>query len=79
MNLYTALVLMEYLKAEVKDSSLIPDIVKSTAFLDSCNLLKCNDEVDATIEELSTSVGADIQPILIRYVYLSSSINMRMH
>ncbi|AET01350.1 putative gamma-tubulin complex component protein [Medicago truncatula] len=59
-----ALVLMENLKAEVKDASLVPDMVKSTAFLDVCNLLNCNSEVSATIEELSTSVGADIQPIL---------------
>jgi len=60
---------MENLKAEVKDASLVPDMVKSTAFLDVCNLLNCNKEVSATIEELSTSVGADIQPILQGYVY----------
>ncbi|XP_027336976.1 uncharacterized protein LOC113850592 isoform X2 [Abrus precatorius] len=59
-----ALVLMEHLKAEIKDSSLIPDMVKSTAFLDACNLLKCNNEVDATVEELSTSIGTDIPTFL---------------
>ncbi|WJX95322.1 hypothetical protein P8452_76657 [Trifolium repens] len=59
-----AFVLMENLKAEVKDSSTIPDTVKSTAFLDACNILNCNNEISDTIEELSTTLGADIQPIL---------------
>jgi hypothetical protein len=61
---------MENLKAEVKDSSTIPDTVKSTAFLDACNILNCNNEVSETIEELSTILGADIQPILRRYLPL---------
>lgn len=69
MDLYAALVLMEHLKTEVKDSSILPDMVKSTAFLDACNLLKCNNEVAVTIEELSTSLGADIQAFLRRYEY----------
>ncbi|KAG4947518.1 hypothetical protein JHK87_043525 [Glycine soja] len=59
-----ALVLMEHLKAETKDSSLIPNMVKSTSFLDTCNLLKCSNEVDANMDELSTSLGADIQTFL---------------
>ncbi|XP_058752863.1 uncharacterized protein LOC131626065 isoform X1 [Vicia villosa] len=59
-----AFVLMENLKTEVKDTSLVPDSVKSTAFLDACNILKGSNEVSATIEELSKTVGADIQPIL---------------
>ncbi|KAI5381475.1 hypothetical protein KIW84_063988 [Lathyrus oleraceus] len=49
---------------EVKETSLVPDTVKSTAFLDACNILKCSNVVSATIEELSKTVGADIQPIL---------------
>ncbi|KAL5063161.1 hypothetical protein RYX36_024898, partial [Vicia faba] len=57
-------VLMENLKTEVEDTSLVPDTAKSTAFLDACNILKCSNEVSATIEELSKTVGADIQPIL---------------
>ncbi|XP_057431804.1 uncharacterized protein LOC130724555 isoform X2 [Lotus japonicus] len=61
-----AFVLMEHLKAEVKDSSLIPDVVKSTAFLEACNLLQCNNEVAASIDELSMNVGADIQTFLRR-------------
>ena len=69
MSLDVALVLMEHLKEEVKDSPLIPDTVKSTAFLDACNLLKCDNEVAATIQELSTDIGADIQTFLSRYVY----------
>ncbi|KAI5381477.1 hypothetical protein KIW84_063989 [Lathyrus oleraceus] len=59
-----AFVLMENLKTEVKETSLVPDTVKSTAFLDACNILKCSNVVSATIEELSKTVGADIQPIL---------------
>ncbi|XP_020219645.1 uncharacterized protein LOC109802611 [Cajanus cajan] len=59
-----ALVLIEHLKAEVKDSSLIPNKVNSTAFLDASNLLKCNNEVDANIDELSTCLDADIQTFL---------------
>ncbi|KAI5440267.1 hypothetical protein KIW84_025551 [Lathyrus oleraceus] len=53
---------------EVKETSLVPDTVKSTAFLDACNILKCSNVVSATIEELSKTVGADIQPILTRYL-----------
>ncbi|XP_040865453.1 uncharacterized protein [Glycine max] len=59
-----ALVLMGHLKEEIKDSSLIPNMVKSTSFLDACNLLKCSNEVDANIDELSTSLGADIETFL---------------
>jgi hypothetical protein len=44
--------------------------MKSTAFLDACNILNCNNEVSETIEELSTILGADIQPILRRYLPL---------
>ncbi|PNX94542.1 Spc97/Spc98 family of spindle pole body (SBP) component [Trifolium pratense] len=65
-----AFVLMENLKAELKDTSTIPDTMESTTFLDACNILNCNNEVSATIEELSTTVGADIQPILRRYLPL---------
>ncbi|XP_057426261.1 uncharacterized protein LOC130719667 [Lotus japonicus] len=61
-----AFVLMEHLKEVVKDSSLIPDVVKSTAFLEACNLLKCNNEVVSSIDELSTNVGADIHTFLRR-------------
>lgn len=63
-----AFVLMENLKTEVKETSLVPDTVKSTAFLDACNILKCSNVVSATIEELSKTVGADIQPMLTRYL-----------
>ncbi|KAL2336473.1 hypothetical protein Fmac_010919 [Flemingia macrophylla] len=59
-----ALVLMEVLKAELKDSSLIPSKVNSSALLNACNLLKSNDEVDANIDELSTTLGADIETFL---------------
>jgi len=69
MDLCAALVLMGHLKEEIKDSSLIPNMVKSTSFLDACNLLKCSNEVDANIDELSTSLGADIETFLRRYVY----------
>ncbi|KAL5148234.1 hypothetical protein HKD37_13G035302 [Glycine soja] len=41
-----------------------PHTVKSACFLDDCNLLKCSDEVDANIDELRTSLGADIQTFL---------------
>jgi hypothetical protein len=44
--------------------------MKSTAFLDACNILNCNNEISETIEELSTTLGADIQPILRRYLPL---------
>jgi len=72
MDLCAALVLMEHLKAEIKGSSLIPNTVESTSFLDACNLLKCSNEVDANIDDLSASLGADIsdmQTFLRRYAY----------
>jgi len=31
--------------------------------------LKCNNEVNANIEELNTNLGADIQTFIERYVY----------
>jgi len=67
MNLCAALVLMEHLKSQIKESSLISNT--SASVLDACNLLKCNNEVNANIEELNTSLGADIQTFIERYVY----------
>ncbi|KAF7825595.1 uncharacterized protein G2W53_016759 [Senna tora] len=58
-----ALVLMEYLKAQVKDSSLIPDVVKSADFLDSCNLLKCVNEGVMSIEDLSEKIGVNLEKL----------------
>ncbi|CAJ1932586.1 unnamed protein product [Sphenostylis stenocarpa] len=63
-NLYAALILMEHLKSQIKDSSIISNTVNSTALFDACNLLNFNNEVDANIDELSTSLGADIQTLL---------------
>ncbi|XP_027926825.1 uncharacterized protein LOC114183864 [Vigna unguiculata] len=57
-----ALVLMEHLKSQIKESSLISNT--SASVLDACNLLKCNNEVNANIEELNTSLGADIQTFI---------------
>ncbi|BAT84182.1 hypothetical protein LR48_Vigan03g097700 [Vigna angularis] len=55
-----ALVLMEHLKSQIKESSVISNAVRSASILDACNLLKCSNEVNANIEELNTSLGADI-------------------
>ncbi|CAJ1932612.1 unnamed protein product [Sphenostylis stenocarpa] len=63
-----ALILMEHLKSQIKDSSIISNTVNSTALFDACNLLNFNNEVDANIDELSTSLGADIQTLLKRVV-----------
>ena len=60
---------MEHLNAEVKDSLHIPDTVKSADLLDDCNLLKCDNEVAATGEELYTNIGADIQAFPRRCIY----------
>ncbi|CAJ1949686.1 unnamed protein product [Sphenostylis stenocarpa] len=59
-----ALILMVHLKSQIKDSSIISNTVNSTALFDACNLLNFNNEVDANIDELSTSLGADIQTLL---------------
>ncbi|XP_014492996.1 uncharacterized protein LOC106755368 [Vigna radiata var. radiata] len=59
-----ALVLMEHLKSQIKESSVISNAVRSASILDACNLLKCSNEVNANIEELNTSLGADIQKFI---------------
>jgi len=69
MSLFAALVLMEHLKSQIKESSLISNTARSASSLDACNLLKCNNEVDVNIDELNTSLGVDIQAFLLRYVY----------
>ncbi|KAG2404722.1 uncharacterized protein HKW66_Vig0116440 [Vigna angularis] len=58
--LANSLVLMEHLKSQIKESSVISNAVRSASILDACNLLKCSNEVNANIEELNTSLGADI-------------------
>ena len=57
---------MEYLKAQVKDSSLIPDVAKSVAVFDACNLLKCNNHGVMSIEDLSKNFGVDLFKLLRR-------------
>lgn len=60
---------MEHLKSQIKESSVISNAVRSASILDACNLLKCSNEVNANIEELNTSLGADIQKFIERYAY----------
>ncbi|KAM7524660.1 hypothetical protein LguiA_014562 [Lonicera macranthoides] len=53
-------VLMEDLKGQLKDSSVIPDLTESFACLDECNLLKFNLDNDfgtMSIEELWAYIG----------------------
>ncbi|XP_057488559.1 uncharacterized protein LOC130774499 isoform X2 [Actinidia eriantha] len=55
-------ILMEHLKGELKDVSVIPDLAESSRFLDSCNLLKSdlNDDFGTlSVEELWAYVGTD--------------------
>ncbi|XP_028055338.1 uncharacterized protein LOC114259492 isoform X2 [Camellia sinensis] len=55
-------ILMEHLKGELKDSSVIPSLVESSTFLDRCNLLNCNPNGsfgNMSIEELRAYVGSD--------------------
>ncbi|KAL7225516.1 hypothetical protein ACSBR1_020813 [Camellia fascicularis] len=55
-------ILMEHLKGELKDSSVIPSLVESSTFLDRCNLLNCNPKGsfgNMSIEELRAYVGSD--------------------
>ncbi|KAI9116156.1 hypothetical protein K1719_013086 [Acacia pycnantha] len=59
-------ILMEYLKGQVKDSSLTLDEVKLAAFLDACNFLRCAHEGVISIEHLSKNIGIDPQHIVIR-------------
>lgn len=71
VRIYAALVSMEYLKAQVQESPLIPDVAKSAAFLDACNLLKCdNHEGVLSIEDLSKNLGIDFQKVMRRYDFL---------
>lgn len=42
---------MEYLKGQINDLSL-PGFAGSAAFMDACNLLKCDGEVLMSMEEI---------------------------
>ncbi|KAL6974871.1 hypothetical protein U1Q18_007797 [Sarracenia purpurea var. burkii] len=55
-------ILMEHLKGELKDASVIPGLVESSSFLDRCNLLNSNlnDNFGSmSIEELRAYVCPD--------------------
>ncbi|KAJ7942847.1 Gamma-tubulin complex component protein, partial [Quillaja saponaria] len=58
------LVLIEYVKLQVKDLSPTPDdLAKSPSFLDACNLLKCapkNPKNSMSIKEVEANIGADL-------------------
>ncbi|XWS16070.1 hypothetical protein CRYUN_Cryun34aG0053900 [Craigia yunnanensis] len=50
-------ILIEYLKEKVKDSSLIPGLVESAAFLDCSDLLQCKLDEVMSIEELKEYIA----------------------
>ncbi|KAJ7980221.1 Spc97/Spc98 family of spindle pole body (SBP) component [Quillaja saponaria] len=55
------LVLIEYLKLQVKDlSPTLDDLAKSPSFLDACDLLKCGPKNAMSIEEVEGNIGADL-------------------
>ncbi|XP_054791120.1 uncharacterized protein LOC129296563 [Prosopis cineraria] len=62
-----AFILIEYLKEQLKDSSLTLDMVKPAAFLDACNFLRCNHEGVMSVEDLSKNIGIDPQHIVRGY------------
>ena len=50
---------MEYLKEKIKDSSLIPGLVESAAFLDCSDFLKCKLDDVMSIEELKEYIASN--------------------
>ncbi|KAI9072311.1 hypothetical protein K1719_045724 [Acacia pycnantha] len=59
-----AFVSMEHLKEKVKNSSLTLDAVNLAALLDTCNLLRCDHEGIASVEDLSENIGIDPRTFL---------------
>ncbi|KAE9455885.1 hypothetical protein C3L33_12213, partial [Rhododendron williamsianum] len=58
----TGFILMEHLKGQLKDVSIIPGLAESSSFLDGCNILnsKLSDTFSTMdIEELRSFVGTD--------------------
>ncbi|XP_062093290.1 uncharacterized protein LOC133799289 isoform X3 [Humulus lupulus] len=58
MPLSTGLIMMEYVKEKVKEKSLVAGLGESVAFLDSCNLLKCDVENILDSEEVLNCIAA---------------------
>lgn len=56
-----AFVLMECIKDKVKDFPLIPGLDNSAAFMESCNLLKCNLSDIMSLEEIKACIGVDLR------------------
>ena len=52
------LIMMEYVKEKVKEKSLVAGLGESVAFLDSCNLLKCDVENILDSEEVLNCIAA---------------------
>ncbi|KAI9094823.1 hypothetical protein K1719_026629 [Acacia pycnantha] len=61
-----AFVSMEHLKEEVKNSSLTLDTMNLAALLDTSNLLRCDHEGIASVEDLSENIGIDPRTFLIK-------------
>lgn len=66
MRIYAAFVSMEHLKEKMKNSSLTLDDVKPATTLDACNLLRCDHEGIASVEDLSENIGIDPRSFLIK-------------
>ncbi|XP_050231344.1 uncharacterized protein LOC126680286 [Mercurialis annua] len=52
-----ALVLMEYLKGNIKNLTHIPGLANSPMFMDGCSLLQCKLGNLLSVEELKTCIG----------------------
>ncbi|KAF4349733.1 hypothetical protein F8388_024455 [Cannabis sativa] len=55
------LILMEYVKKKVNEKSLVSGLGESVAFMDSCNLLKCEVENILESEEIQISIAAKLK------------------
>ncbi|XP_062012395.1 uncharacterized protein LOC133728955 isoform X1 [Rosa rugosa] len=56
-----AFVLMTCIKDEVKDLSLVPGFEDSAAFMESCNLLKCDLGDVMSLEEIKACIGIHLR------------------
>ncbi|KAK9937074.1 hypothetical protein M0R45_013891 [Rubus argutus] len=70
-----AFVLMECIKDKVKDLPLIPGSDNSAAFMESCNLLKCNLGDIMSLEEIKACIGVDLRKGATKRFCNSTTVN----
>ncbi|XP_062116805.1 uncharacterized protein LOC133830759 isoform X2 [Humulus lupulus] len=73
------LIMMEYVKEKVKEKSLVAGLGESVAFLDSCNLLKCDVENILDSEEVLNCIAAKLRKRHANRVCFCLQLALQLH